>query len=107
MKRYVNIEIYELSYSTREEASKHRVNPTAQNETVRILSAEEERNIDEHISRLEILNQNYLDKISQLEAFDKKEFAWKWWCKCNREHKYFITEKTAREMFEDLWKEQS
>jgi hypothetical protein len=35
-----------------------------------------------------------------------KEFAWKWFSKCNREHKHFITEKQARIEFEQLYEKE-
>jgi hypothetical protein len=78
MKRYVNIEIYELDYPTKEEAAKHKISPFAQTETVRILSAEEE-----------------------------KEFAWEWFKKCFGKIEKKEEEELLREEFECLWKEQS
>jgi hypothetical protein len=130
MGRYVNIRINECIYPTEEDAiaiSRAFSFPT---ETVRILSAEEEKEFKaeiveecknellQHLAEVEYKQNGYpiravpqstilsLPALMKIESDVnnwKREFAWKWFSKLLMPE-YMVRN---REIFEQLWKEQS
>jgi hypothetical protein len=115
MTRYVNKGMFVSEFQSREEAETDKAYVTS--ETVRILNAEEEKEIENNIislkGNIEKLSKKlkYTQELLENTIKNKKEFAWKWYQK----RTLMIREKCKihplpiddhlREEFEQLWKE--